>query len=117
MNKEQQELVDEAYKNFVNTIETNRPEGYNRPIKSKEEFIFESKINAEFSNHWGLKIEEIILSTERRYHIWFNNNYQSGMERYFDVNNIPEFDNPYYDPTPTKIITITYNNKTILSHE
>jgi RNA ligase len=41
------------------------------------------------------------LSDERRYNIWFNNNYQTGMERFFDPNNLPDFDDPYYEPTPT----------------
>lgn len=41
------------------------------------------------------------LSDERRYNIWFNNNYQTGMERFFDPNNLPSFDDPYYEPTPT----------------
>jgi RNA ligase len=40
------------------------------------------------------------LSDERRYNIWFNNNYQTGMERFFDPNNLPNFDDPYYEPTP-----------------
>ena len=40
------------------------------------------------------------LSDERRYNIWFNNNYETGMERFFDPNNLPDFDNPYYVPTP-----------------
>jgi RNA ligase len=40
------------------------------------------------------------LSDEKRYNIWFNNNYQTGMERFFDPNNLPDFDDPYYEPTP-----------------
>jgi len=40
------------------------------------------------------------LSDERRYNIWFNNNYETGMERFFDPKNLPDFDNPYYEPTP-----------------
>jgi len=38
---------------------------------------------------------------EERYNIWFNNNYETGMERFFDPNNLPNFDDPYYEPTPT----------------
>jgi len=41
------------------------------------------------------------LSLEERYNIWFNNNYETGMERFFDPNNLPNFDDPYYEPTPT----------------
>lgn len=43
---------------------------------------------------------EYELSAEKRYNIWFNNNYETGMERFFDLNNLPDFDNPYYEPTP-----------------
>lgn len=43
---------------------------------------------------------EYELSDERRYNIWFNNNYETGMERFFDPNNLPNFDDPYYEPTP-----------------
>jgi len=43
---------------------------------------------------------EEVLSDEKRYNIWFNNNYETGMERFFDPNNLPDFDNTYYDPTP-----------------
>jgi RNA ligase len=43
---------------------------------------------------------EVELTDERRYNIWFNNNYETGMERFFDPNNLPDFDNSYYEPTP-----------------
>ena len=42
------------------------------------------------------------LTDEERYNIWFNNNYETGMERYFDPNNLPDFDNKYYEPTPKR---------------
>jgi RNA ligase len=41
------------------------------------------------------------LTLEERYNKWFNNNYETGMERFFDPNRLPDFDNPYYEPTPT----------------
>ena len=41
------------------------------------------------------------LTLEERYNKWFNNNYETGMERFFDPNHLPDFDNPYYEPTPT----------------
>jgi hypothetical protein len=40
------------------------------------------------------------LTDEKRYNIWFNNNYETGMERFFDSNNLPDYDNSYYEPTP-----------------
>ena len=42
------------------------------------------------------------LTDEERYNIWFNNNYETGMERYFDPNNLPNFDDLYYEPTPKR---------------
>ena len=42
------------------------------------------------------------LTDEERYHIWFDNNYETGMERYFDPNRLPNFDDPYYEPTPKR---------------
>jgi RNA ligase len=43
---------------------------------------------------------EYELSEEGRYNLWFNNNYETGMERFFDPNNLPDYGNPYYEPTP-----------------
>lgn len=43
----------DAYKNFVNTVENNRPEGYTRPVLTQEEFIDEFKHNKEFADKWG----------------------------------------------------------------
>jgi thymidylate synthase len=48
---------------------------------------------------------------ERRYNIWFNNNYETGMERCFDPNNLPDFDDPYYVPTPKRAISLMYNTR------
>jgi thymidylate synthase len=55
-----------------------------------------------YSNHIEQAKEQIgkELTDEERYNIWFNNNYETGMERYFDPNNLPDFDNEYYEPTP-----------------
>jgi thymidylate synthase len=42
------------------------------------------------------------LTDEERYHIWFTNNYETGMERFFDPNKLPNFDGEYYEPTPKR---------------
>jgi hypothetical protein len=113
--------IDEAYENYCTEYENGTHligTGLLWMAKeTKDTFIYRSKTDTEFSEKWGLKIEERELSLEERYHIWFTNNYEYGMERYFDPNNIPKFDDPYYEPTPTKLITITYNDKTIESYE
>lgn len=84
---------------------------------SKNEFIDKCKTDNEFSERWGLKIEEQMLTEERRYNIWFNNNYETGMERFFNPEQLPDYDNPYYQPTPTKEITISYNGEKISFYE
>jgi RNA ligase len=43
---------------------------------------------------------EYKLSEDSRYNLWFDNNYETGMERFFDPNNLPNYDDPYYVPTP-----------------
>jgi len=49
----------------------------------------------------------------RRYNIWFNNNYETGMERFFDPKNLPDFDNPYYVPTPKRAISLMWNQRSV----
>jgi hypothetical protein len=86
-------------------------------LETQEIFINKCKTDQEFSQKWGLKIEEQLLSEERRYNIWFNNNYETGMERFFNPEQLPDYDNPYYTPTPTKEITISYNGEKISFYE
>ena len=125
MNKEQQQIIVNAYKNYWNHfmdeyLEKNKlSEFYRNNLKPYpvEEFIDQCKTDDEFSKKWGLKIEERELSLKERYNMWFNNNYETGMERFFDPNKLPDFDDSYYEPAPTKLITITYNGKTIGSYE
>ena len=85
-------------------------------VPSKELFLFEIKNNPEFSNKWGLKIEERELSLEERYnlieedkHTQFVNWQSLGTDRVKEV--LDELN------IPTKLITITHNNETIESYE
>jgi thymidylate synthase len=57
-----------------------------------------------YSNHVEQAKEQIgrDLTDEERYNIWFNNNYETGMERYFNPNDLPDFDNNYYTSTPKR---------------
>jgi hypothetical protein len=109
MNKEQQELLDEAYENFVKSVENNRPEGYVRKVITKSDFIKESNFNKDFREYWGLKIEERELSLEER-----NNVYKRQWEP-----GVSELSHDRFNSLniPTKLITITYNDKTIESYE
>jgi hypothetical protein len=106
MNKEQQELLVEAYKNYVN----NRPSQFYGPYYTQEEFINKCKTDTEFSEKWGLKIEERELSHKERYDE-YNKIYQDRCTA--DCYTKEDFDDK---GIPTKLITITYNNETIESY-
>jgi thymidylate synthase len=57
-----------------------------------------------YSNHTEQAKEQIgrKLTDEERYNKWFNNNYETGMERLFVADHLPDFDNDYYKPTPKR---------------
>jgi len=130
MNKEQQELLDEVYKKYQSQtmfrtddlvsleeldgmcLGTGEIKKVYRQYAPKE-FINKCKTDSEFSQRWGLKIDERELSDDERSEIrdmqYFKNNlYQAlkGSDTKIDWENIP-----------TKLITITYNDKTIESYE
>jgi len=110
MNNEQQELLDEAYKNYLTYIH-DVVQGENQIYGDwygKEEFINKCKTDTKFSKKWGLKIEERELSLEERRKLAnYDSVFISPMTvESWDRNNIP-----------TKLITITYNDKKIESYE
>jgi hypothetical protein len=131
MNSEQQELLDEVYENYKKEIlrqrqlqkeEVNRLRSQGKRLKvsliellTKEEFINKCKTDSEFSERWGLKIEELELSLEERHKIalpiW--------KEQYGPLADMMVPTNVDNTPfkIPTKLITITYNDKTIESYE
>ena len=137
MNKIQQELLDEVYQNYVKWWEKSddscnlTEEQSNKWLKlidgglqwapfSQEEFIDKCKTDTEFSEKWGLKIEQRELSLEERSIIAGSNHNEVSqnikmftgidedhtLHKNLDDNNIP-----------TKLITITYNDKTIENYE
>ena len=126
MSKEQ--IIDKVYKRYVmlpkelsDVISDN--EKFNGRNLTQEEFINKCKTDAEFSEKWGLKIEERELSLEERGEL-FRKTYPgksvddfapSGME----VQSIRHQLDARYNKAniPTKLITITYNNETIESYE
>jgi len=136
MNKEQQELLDKAYNKYqsqtwfhiddlaslkesdgMNMSTGERKKVYRQ--YAQEEFIDKCKTDTEFSEKWGLKIEERELSLEER----FNIKYPGGRFSIFQENfpNTHRRNNPNdlldVFNIPTKLITITYNDKTIESYE
>jgi hypothetical protein len=137
MNKEQQEIIDEAYENFVNWVLSEENQNNKNEIvkipSSKEIFIKRIKGDNEiikkmgkiycdkFSEKWGLKMEERELSLIERNNFLGDKKYtmldgdyiwptmiedKEKYEKIFNETNIP-----------TKLITITYNDKTIESYE
>ena len=63
--------------------------------------------------HYGFQVYTRELDAETRYNIWFNNNYETGMERYFNPNDLPDYDNTYYEPTPKRAISLMWNQRSV----
>jgi thymidylate synthase len=63
--------------------------------------------------HYGFQVYTRELSNEERYNIWFNNNYETGMERFFDPNKLPDFADPYYERTPKRAISLMWNQRSV----
>ena len=107
-NEKLNQIIDEAYENYQWKQPKSFPAHPDSNL-SKEEFINKCKTNPEFSEKWGLKIEEIELYMEERWGI-------AGL-----TPNMTEFDycNKLCDEhkVPTKLITITYNDETIEIYE
>jgi hypothetical protein len=118
MNKEQQELLDEAYEKYRNAfIEGHIHEELDKCL-SQEEFIEEIKTDDEFSENWGLKIEERELSLEERVKLFSENVNVEHLMKYADSDGLDVWNEILNKHNiPTKLITITYNDKTIESYE
>ena len=108
MNKEKMnQMIDEAYENYLKggdikwlkQEEVDTPIGkMNMPIPyTKEEFINKCKTDTEFSERWGLKIEE-----------------REVLAQIDQTNPILKGSTALY---PHKLITITYNGTKIESYE
>ena len=133
MSNEQQQIIDKVYENYVNwweyddnSVNLSDKEsekwlklvdgGLQWGVLLKEEFINKCKTDPEFSEKWGLKIEErelsleerMDLSREKRLYSWTWQNW-SEEEMEWRMNNDWNI--------PTRLTTITYNNKTIESYD
>jgi len=110
MNKERfSQIVDEVYQKY-----TTKYMGH-EDIPSKDLFLFEIKKNKEFSERWGLKIEEKLLDLNER-QSWFFENKRMFLNNEFcdEVESHKNFD--YYN-IPKKLITMTYNIEKIEIYE
>jgi hypothetical protein len=124
MSNEQQELLDEANNNYLNKCLDKKwmkenvffDGSSNHHLYLKEEFINKCKTDTEFSEKWGLKIEERELTDVERYTIAR----QYGLcPKYSNIRleNCTEEEHYNKFNVPTKLITITHNDKTIESYE
>ena len=122
MNKEKyNQIIDEVYKNYflIKSIEEG-PFGISGLILPKEEFINNCKTNPEFSEKWGLKIEERELSEKERMNTLIQNEQRLIYEEVQSFKNVRKKkikDCLDERNVPTKLITLTYNNETIESYE
>ncbi len=85
-----------------------------KKILSKEEFINKCKTDNEFSEKWGLKIEERELSLEERHQISLSRIGHNGI---VDRDNMSWYETYNKTGIPTKIITLTHNNETAITYE
>jgi hypothetical protein len=129
MNKEQEELLDAAYKAFEKWYnEHSGKEDYTGYfVPDKEEFIRLIKTDDLFSEKWGLTIEERELNLDERAKLHPN------PENFYDIHGTFSISNSIEDSNfpdkdwlheqfdkhniPTKLITIIYNDKKIESYE
>ena len=118
MNNEQyNQIIDEAYENYVNKLAKTSFLSLKERLE-KEEFISVIKQSKEFSEKWGLKIEERELSLEERKQLvkekYFIEYYWKIVDDFNDENTILEMDKRN---VPTKQIMVTYKDKNIEVYE
>jgi hypothetical protein len=114
------QIIDETYKNFKNSFpmkKSNPPKDYinsKGQLLTKDQFIDKCKTDNEFSEKWGLKIEERELSLEEQIDLaleWGHDSFDLDMAMCNSEDGLTEYG------IPAKLITVTYNNKTIEIYE
>jgi hypothetical protein len=116
MNKEQEGLIELVGQEYTKWFYDNAvPSVSGKPILNGEgiltrgEFINKCKTDSEFSEKWGLTIEERELSLEERNNVykkqWEPGASELSHDRFNSLN------------IPTKLITITYNDQKIENYE
>ena len=118
MSKEKyNQIISDTFKNYIS--KTNEFKG-DWP-DTMEEFINTCKTNPEFSEKWGLKIEERELSLEERLELWFQKNQsETGKRGIWKIDYIENYEghkklNSY--SIPTKLLTLTYKDTKIENYE
>jgi len=131
-NERYNQIIDEVYGQFtkykmenlydtrwdvimeINVSDKNKPYFATGRSLTKEEFINKCKTDQEFSEKWGLKIEERELSLEESAK-WLQDvkgyDLLVGNLEHDHIREVVE------EEGPTKLITLTYNNETIEVYE
>ena len=102
------QIIDEVYNKYLTKYV-----GYD-DVPSKKLFLYEIKNNTEFSERWGLKIEERELSLEERAKWLQDNKGYDLLVGNLDHDHIREV---VEEESPTKQITLEYNQEKIYIYE
>ena len=98
MNNEQQQIIDEAYEDYES-----RQINMFIPIWSQEEFINKCKTDPEFSDKWGLKIEERELNHDERINLCLQLRPETKFAAHYETNETLMND----WNIPNRLITVT----------
>ncbi len=122
MNNEQQQIINEAYGDFIKSYTGKDNEIILPPLDyinddgnlmSKNQFITNIKYDYWFSEKWGLKIKERELSLEERHQISVS---RIGHDGIADRDNMTWHETYNKTGIPTRL-SITYKEQTIESYE
>lgn len=115
-------IIEECYNNYLKTDK----ESFDRWLKldssivarwtpyTKEEFTNKIKVDFEFSERWGLKIEERQLSFEERHILWHDEGKQANVSPFLEKQLSSMLDR---ENIPTRQIKITYNEESVQIYE
>lgn len=115
-NEKYNQIIDEVGQKYTkwwydNAIPSSngKPKLDGEGILTRGEFINRIKTDPEFSEKWGLMIEERELSLDERNDYYTSNYLGLDCETHEELNKLGDI--------PTKLITVTYNNETIEVYE
>lgn len=124
-NEKMNQIIDEVYRNFnretfIKNIDI--PIIFaSDDISLRDRFVEKIKTDSDFSEKWGLKIEESELSFNERCEIQINQldgMYSSAKDMFIksSINEV-KLEMMNRNNIPTKLIKVTYNNETVEIYE
>ena len=112
-NEKHNQIIDEVWSNYRTAFVESYVHHELDECLSLEEFIEEIKTDSDFSEKWGIQIEERVLSTQER-NEWYqihrngNNPLMKSDWKFFELDQ---------QNIPTKLITLKYKKEKIESYE